>query len=316
MDQEFEGYEHDGAHEGAFEVDESFDEDGGEASDGLDDELGVEGEEEEGAVTESAFDEDLGDEAGEGEDGVDPATEASLLAEAADYQVIGVDTRKRIRDTRVDPFRYLCKISPPGCTGTLIAPNKVLTAAHCVYNRTTKRRYRGSRVIPGKNGPSTSKTNEPFGFARAIRADFPRAFATARTYMDAWPHDFAVITLDRPIGRTVGWWKRIRAIPAAQLRRVRLNTAGYPGDKGGQHLYWTFNRVVSVRGRRVEYLHDTYGGQSGSPVWVRWKNNRSIVAIHVARDDAGRPGATPIVANRGVAITPDVLATIRTWVSR
>lgn len=226
----------------------------------------------------------------------------------ADYQVIAPDTRRRILGTRRRPWRYIVKIDPPGCTGTLIAPNKVVTAAHCVYNRTRRSKYSGIRVIPAKNG-----TREPFGSARATRVDFPSQYASASSYTAAWQHDYAVITLDKPIGRKVGWWKQLAAIPSSKLTRLRLNTAGYPGDKGGKHLYWTYNKVISVRGSRIEYLLDTFGGQSGSPVWLRWKSRRILVAIHTARDDAGTPGATPIVANRGVAITPTILRQIRSW---
>jgi glutamyl endopeptidase len=228
------------------------------------------------------------------------------LPPGADYQVIfdPNDTRKRITNTRAVPWRHIVKISPPGCTGTLIAPNKVLTAAHCVYNRSRNSPYSGIRVIPGKSGSS-----EPFGSARAIRVNYPKAYARASSYAQAWPHDYAVITLDKPIGRTTGHWTRMAALPARKLRKVKLNTAGYPGDKGGQHLYWTFNRVSHVRGSRIEYLHDTAGGQSGSPVWLKTGSRRILVAVHTARDNP----ATPVVANRGVALTGPILRRIRAW---
>jgi V8-like Glu-specific endopeptidase len=245
-----------------------------------------------------------------------PATMDPFGAELdpyADYQIIGADTRKRITNTRRIPFRWICKLDPPGCTGTLIAPNKVLTAAHCVYNRATKKPYRGIRVIPGKNGPGRGRSDEPYGSIHARRLQLLRAYADAPTYGAAWPHDYAVITLRKSFPADPGFFPSIRIIPPKRLARLRLNTAGYPGDKGGAHMWWTFNTVVSVNGARVEYLHDTIGGQSGSPVWVRWKNDRSIVAVHVARDDLGTPGASPVVANRGVAMTPTVLANIRRW---
>ncbi len=228
---------------------------------------------------------------------------------AADYQVIGPDTRKRIRSTRNVPFRYICKLqirfpdgSSGGCTGTLVGPNKVLTSAHCLKKGQMVARH--VRVIPGKNGPGRSPRSEPFGAALSSRLHIP-----AQYRKPADSYDYAVITLDRPIGRRVGWWRRIRALPDRRLLRRRLNTAGYPGDQGGDHQYWAFDRVVSVRGRRIEYLNDTYKGQSGSPVWLRWRNFRSIVAIHAARDDPN----SPPVANRGVHITPGVLRDIRRW---
>ena len=235
----------------------------------------------------------------------------------ADYQVIGKDTRKRIVNTRRIPWRHIVKIELSGGgggTGTLIAPNKVLTAAHVVYDRRKRKRYSLRRVIPGKNGRGISKRTEPFGSAKAIRVNFPSAYVTPN-YRDAWANDYAVITLERSFSTRVGAWSNVRSVPASQLTRLRLNTSGYPGgSKGGQHQYWTRNRVVSVRGPRIEYLLDTYAGQSGSPVWLRTRGQRTIVAIHTAKDDAGTPGATPIIANRGVAITPAILRQIKSWV--
>ena len=88
----------------------------------------------------------------------------------------------------------------------------------------------------------------------------------------------------------------------------RVNTAGYPVDKGGHHLYWACDRIVRVHSRRLEYLHDTFGGQSGSPLWVRWRRFRTLVGIHTTRDVPGAP-----VANTGTRITPAILADVRRW---
>jgi V8-like Glu-specific endopeptidase len=143
--------------------------------------------------------------------------------------------------------------------------------------------------------------------------NYPSQFGThykTGNYSAAWPYDYAVITLDRPFPASVGYWKAIRVESARRLPKLRLNTAGYPGDKGGQHMYWAYDRVVSVRDRRLEYLMDTAGGQSGSPVWLKYGTKRYLIAVHTARDDV----ATPTIANRGVRITRPVLADIRRWV--
>jgi glutamyl endopeptidase len=249
-------------------------------------------------------------------------SEWELVTAGPEYTIVGpADDRVRVTNTRVEPFRHICKLEmsfrDPRTrsikrfigTGTLVAPAKVLTAAHCVFDRDHGFGYATSiRVIPGKNG-----TSEPFGSARSRRLDVPANWRTASGGRAAMPFDYAVITLDSPIGsrRGLGWWRRIGAKPDAFLRRYRINTAGYPGDKGGNTQWRVYDRVVTVRPDRLEYVLDIMGGQSGSPMWVRWRQYRKIVAIVTTHDDP----LTAVVANTGVRITPRVLRDIRRWLT-
>jgi V8-like Glu-specific endopeptidase len=253
-------------------------------------------------------------------------SEWELVTAGPEYTVIlPRDDRVLTRNTTAIPFRYICKLemvfldpktrTPRNFigTGTLVAPGKVLTAAHCIFDREHNFGYaRSIRVIPGKNGPGRTRGEEPFGFALSRRFDVPAAWRTATDNRAAMPFDYGVITLDRPIGRRVGWWRRIGHKPDAFLQRYRVNTAGYPGDKGGNHLYRVYDRVVRVYPQRFEFVLDVMGGQSGSPIWVRWQQYRKIVGIVTTHDDP----LTAVVANTGVRITPTILANIRRWLTR
>jgi glutamyl endopeptidase len=263
--------------------------------------------------------------------GIAPAeAEWELDTEGPEYTVIPArDDRVLVRNTRDIPFRYICKLemvfidprtnTPQNFlgTGTLVAQSKVLTAAHCIFDREHGFGYaQRIRVIPGKNGAGRTRQEEPFGFAMSRRLNVPDAWRTTPRTRDgnraAMSADYGVITLDRPIGRQAGWWRRIAHKPDAFIQRHRVNTAGYPGDKGGNQQYRVYDRVVRVFPQRLEFVHDVMGGQSGSAIWVRWQTFRSIVGIVTTHDDP----LTAVVANTGVRITPSVLADIRRWLTR
>jgi V8-like Glu-specific endopeptidase len=80
------------------------------------------------------------------------------LVEEADSAIIGpVDNRTQEVDTQRFPWNticHLCRVFPAnpcsGCSGTLIAPDLVLTAGHCLF---TSRRD-ASIAIPRRTGRS------------------------------------------------------------------------------------------------------------------------------------------------------------------
>jgi glutamyl endopeptidase len=177
------------------------------------------------------------------------------------------------------------------------------------------------RVIPGRNG-----TLEPLPATQATAFRLPSGFGSVS------PTDYGIIHLRDPIGSRVGYWSRAysrrpvdstgTSISAAGLPLaagvLQVNIAGYPGDKCmltgrrrvcGTRMYRAYDRTARLRGGILHYVNDTFGGMSGSPVWVRRHpsmGGRVLIGVHIAGDDPTLTGQ----ANRGVLITPRILSFI------
>lgn len=222
-------------------------------------------------------------------------------------QIIGSDDRVLCTNTSVKPFRWVCQITTSTGlgSGALIGNNKVLTAAHVVWD--DKDHPDRITVVPGRKSAGTSTTAMPYGSAKGTAVNIPSTYGHVP---NVWEEDdYAVITLDKNIGTTVGdFWSDIRAIDAARVRPASVNVAGYPGDKGGNQMWRSYGSVTHVSGEKIEYENDTRGGMSGSPIWLRWRTARMLIGVHQIGDDG-----SGTVANRGVFISSAILTRIRSW---
>ncbi|MCO5196317.1 MAG: hypothetical protein M9941_00905 [Anaerolineae bacterium] len=65
------------------------------------------------------------------------------------------------------------------------------------------------------------------------------------------------------------------------LENLVINDCGYPADKPYATMWWCGGPVTGVEPRMIRYMADTYGGQSGSPIYTWNKDNElRAVAIH------------------------------------
>jgi glutamyl endopeptidase len=199
--------------------------------------------------------------------------------------VIGTDNRSKITNTTAYPWRTVTKLfitfpnTTGGCTGTLIAAKYVLTAGHCVYNKAYGGWAKQIEVVPGLNG-----TYKPYGSAYAARY---RSY-TAWTSSEDSNYDFAIITLDRPIGNSTGW---LGYATYSSVNGVTSNIAGYPGDKdNGLGLYYHYGAISSSTAYRLFYQIDTYGGQSGSGIYYKdGQDNRYVFGVHTTGVTSSSP---------------------------
>lgn len=172
------------------------------------------------------------------------------------------------------------------CTGTLIAEDRVLTAAHCLYDRRTGERIDEAR-LEFLAGWRTGRAEAIRGVRRA--AIWPGFDFAAGADLSNVPTDIAVLELDRPI-RTTG----IRPFPIS--RRVARTGASvavvsYAHDRAEAPSIQESCHVLDQRRDGVSVFScDIDFGSSGSPVFMADGEGIGIVSVISARaEQQARP---------------------------
>ena len=256
---------------------------------------------------------------------IDARLDLDSFAEAADYAIIGPrDSRIQVINTTRFPWNtvvHLCRNFGDGrcagCSGVLIGPRHVLTAAHCLWSVKRKAAPRGIRVCPGRRDRRTL----PYSSVEAECWYVPRGFIDGKQRRQ---YDFGLIVLRRPVAK-LSKFMPLKAASDAELTRLTtqglVTVAGYPSDRPLGTMWQHAEMLKRFTSRRLFYTVDTCPGHSGSPIWMRGAQGPAIIGVHTAGvlDSEGRSYgcvrgavlAPPGMLNSGVRVTSSMLAALR-----
>jgi len=172
------------------------------------------------------------------------------------------------------------------CTATLIAPDRVLTAAHCLYDRATGARIPADR-LEFLAGWRTGRAEAVRGINRV--AIWPQFEFAAGADLDAVAGDLAVLELDRPVRTTSITPFALGELPEGTGAVVAV--VSYARDRAEAPSFQETCHVLDQRPNGVTVFScDIDYGSSGSPVFAREGGQYRIVSLISARvEGASRP---------------------------
>jgi glutamyl endopeptidase len=185
-------------------------------------------------------------------------------------------------------------------TGILVNHSHVLTAGHCLYSEQDGVPDHVN-FYPGRDG------NRIFWSSTAKQVIVHPGWYKNQDESS----DIGMIVLNNSqVGYQTGW-ATTKVFNNDELKNSLINVTGYPSDKriesGVPYMYTMNGSVKTIKIGKFYYHIDTFGGQSGSGVWLADEELINCFGIHVTGCKEEGNGA--------VRITSDIYKKIGRWIN-
>lgn len=209
---------------------------------------------------------------------------------------------RRAVDSSEMPWQTIGRVNIGGrahCSGTLVAANIVLTAAHCLFSKASQQ-----MVVPGVVHFVAGYSKGEYLAHSKIRSyrvgdGYRGEDGATRANIS---HDWALLVLEEPLGEELGFltapqdWFAVPSPndqPSEGNRKVRIEpgitTAGYPGDRGHVLSLEENCRIITTanKGRIIFTSCVALRGDSGGPILQQKGEDWHIIGVQTSALTAG-----------------------------